>query len=84
MTRHTVVWVQSAENELVEIWLAAIDRNEITAATHWIDTHLSTNANMKGEALAEGLRSLNIPPFRVIFLVREDNAVVEVVRVSRI
>ena len=30
MTRYTVVWVQSVEDELVEIWLAAEDRNAVT------------------------------------------------------
>ena len=34
MTRYTVVWVQSVEDELVELWLATNDRNDVTAATH--------------------------------------------------
>ena len=34
MTRYTVVWVQSVEDELVELWLAANDRNDVTVATH--------------------------------------------------
>ncbi len=33
MIRYTVVWVQSVEDELAEIWLAANDRNDVTAAT---------------------------------------------------
>ncbi len=33
MTRSTVVWVQSVEDELVEIWLADKDRNAVTSAT---------------------------------------------------
>jgi len=84
VTRHTVGWVQSVENELAEIWLAADDRNEITIATHWIDSHLSTNADVQGEALAAGLRSLNIPPLRLIFTLQADDPMVEVVRGTRI
>ena len=84
MTRYTVVWVQSVEDELVELWLAANDRNDITAATHAVDKELGLDAGLKGEDLAEGLRSLNIPPLRIIFTVSEDDRLVEVVRVARL
>lgn len=84
MTRYTVVWVQSVEDELVEIWLAADDRNTITSATQAIDRELGTDPESKGEDVAEGLRSLNAPPLRVIFTVSTDDRVVEVVRVARL
>ena len=84
MTRYTVVWVRSVEDELVEIWLADNDRNAITSATHAIDRELGVDADSKGEDLAEGLRSINIPPLRVIFTVSTDDRLVEVVRVARI
>jgi hypothetical protein len=84
MTRYTVVWVLSVEDELVELWLAANDRNDITAATHAVDQELGLDAGLKGEDLAEGLRSLNIPPLRIIFTVSEDDRLVEVVRVARL
>ncbi len=84
MTRYTVVWVQSVEDELVEIWLAAEDRNAVTFATHSVDRELGTQADSKGEDLAEGLRSLNVPPLRVIFTVSKDDRLVEVVRVARL
>ena len=84
MTRYTVVWVQSVEDELVELWLAASDRNEVTAATHAIDKELGSDAESKGDDLAEGLRSLNIPPLRVIFTVSKNDRLVEVVRVARL
>ena len=83
-TRYTVVWVQSVEDELVEIWLAAKDRNDVTAATHAIDQELGLDASLKGDELAEGLRSLNIPPLRLIFTVSEDDRLVEVVRIARL
>jgi hypothetical protein len=84
MTRYTVVWVQSVEDELVELWLAANDRNDIAAATYAVDQELGLDAGLKGEDLAEGLRSLNIPPLRIIFTVSEDDRLVEVVRVARL
>ena len=84
MTRYTVVWVQSVEDELVEIWMAAEDRNAVTFATHAIDRELGAEADSKGEDLAEGLRSLNVPPLRIIFTVSTDDRLVEVVRVARL
>lgn len=85
MTRYTVVWVQSVEDELVEIWLASNsnDRIAITSATHAIDGELSRDAEGKGENVAEGLRALNVPPLR-IFTVITDDRVVEVVRVAQL
>lgn len=32
MSRFTVVWGPDAENQLIEIWLAADDRADVTAA----------------------------------------------------
>ena len=84
MTRYTVAWVQSVEDELIEIWLGASDRNAITSATHAIDRELGSDAESKGEVLSEGLRSLNVPPLRVIFTVSTDDRLVEVVRVARL
>jgi hypothetical protein len=84
MTRFTVAWVQSVEDELIEIWLSATDRNAITSATHAIDRELGLDAESKGEDLSEGLRSLNVPPLRVLFTVSTDDRLVEVVRVARL
>ena len=40
MTRYTVVWVQSAQDELADLWLNAPDRNAVTTAAHAIDQEL--------------------------------------------
>ena len=42
MTRFTVIWHREAEGELVELWLSASDRNEISAAVQSIDVALSS------------------------------------------
>ena len=84
MTRYTVVWVQSAEDELVEVWLAAEDRNAVTRATHVIDQELGSDASSKGEEISEGLRSLNVPPLRAIFTVSTKDRLAEVVRVVQL
>ena len=57
MNRYTVVWVKSAEDELVELWIASSDRSAVAAATHEIDRQLTTDPALKGEFLREGLRA---------------------------
>ena len=84
MTYYTVVWVQSAEDELVEIWMDGPDKNEISTATNAIDLILHSNAESKGSELSEGLRTLHCSPLRVIFSVRPADRIVEVVLVRRI
>ena len=81
MTRYTVVWVESAQDELADHWLRSPDRKAITAAVHIIDRELAEDAPVKGTMLREGLRALFSPPLRVLFSIREDDRVVEVLRV---
>lgn len=83
MTRYTVVWVESAHDELAALWLKASDRNAVTAAAHAIDQELGEDAPGKGSALKEGLRSLYTPPLKSIFTVREEDRIVEVLRVRK-
>ena len=78
MTRFTVVWVQSALDDLAEIWLEASDRNSVSKSADDIDRELAQDAPEKGNELREGLRSLLAPPLKVIFSVREPDRVAEV------
>lgn len=84
MNRYTVVWVRSAEDELVELWIASSDRSAVAAATHEIDRQLTTDPALKGEPLREGLRALNVPPVRVLYSVSDDDRIVEVAVVRAI
>jgi hypothetical protein len=81
MTRYTEVWNQSAQFELAELWLIAVDRSAVTSATHEIDQMLSADASTKGSELSEGLRSLIVSPLKVIFAASDDDRIVEVLRV---
>jgi plasmid stabilization system protein ParE len=80
MTRYTVVWVRSAQDELTEVWLSASDRQAVTLAAHLIETELAVDAARKGSELREGLRSFYVPPLKVIFAVYDDDRMVEVLR----
>jgi len=84
MNRYTVVWVKSAEDELVELWLASSDRTAVAAATHEIDRQLTTGPALKGESVKEGLRALNVPPVRVLYSVNDHDRIVEVALVRAI
>lgn len=84
MTRYTVTWHRHAEDELAELWLEATDRGEISAAVQAIDLTLAIDAASKGELVAEGLRSLNAPPLRVLFVTREADRVAQIELVRRI
>ncbi len=55
MNHYTVVWLRDAIDELGEIWLAAHDRNAVTAASAEIDRELASHAMAKGKPLSEGL-----------------------------
>jgi len=83
MTRYTVVWPGSSQDELAEIWLNVDDRNSVTAAVQVIDKQLAEDAPTKGIELSEGLRAFYEKPLRVLFAVREDDRIVEVLRVRR-
>jgi hypothetical protein len=84
MTRYTVVWHESALDELADLWMKASDRNAITAAAHLIDVELSEDAPSKGVEVSEGLRAFFAPPLRILFSVDGGDRKAEVLRVRRI
>lgn len=84
MIRCTVVWVESSQNELAELWMDGPGRDAITAAARDIDQALAIDPQNKGSELSEGLRAMFSPPLRVIFAVRPDDRIVEVLRVKRL
>ena len=84
MTRHTVIWVPSAENELGEIWLVATDQEEVANAANTIDRVLRDQAASAGEEVAEDWRRLDCPPLRVLFEVLAEDLVVRILKVKRI
>ena len=82
MSGVTVVWVESAEQELASIWLALPDRNKVAAATHEIDQALKRDAFGEGIQLCEGLYAIERGPLRALFEVLTDDKIVRVVKVK--
>lgn len=84
MSRHTVVWVFSAESELAEIWLAAADREDVSLATSSIENVLGERAAQAGEEVAEGLFGIDCPPLRALYEILSEELTVRVLKVKRI
>lgn len=82
MKAPTVVWVESAEQELASIWMALPDQNKVTSATHQIDEALKRDAIGESIELSEGLYAIQRGPLRAIFEVREADRIVRVVKVK--
>ena len=82
MTRYTVVWLQSSLDELADIWLNSGDRAAVASAADQIDGELAEDPGTKGFELSEGLRAFYVQPLRILFAVREDDRIVEVVKVK--
>ncbi len=83
MTRYTVVWSKGAQDESMEIWMAAQDRRDVTAAIDAMDRQLAVDASLQGIEIREGLRALVVPPIKVLFSVREADRIVEIAKVRR-
>lgn len=84
MTRYTVVWEEDIKSDLARIWLNSSQRSAVAIASDAIDRELAEEARVKGTIVTEGLRALTKPPLRVLFAVRGDDRIVEVVRVVEI
>ena len=84
MPKYTVLWHTEATNDLAELWIEAVDRRSLTIAADAIDRELSNNPISKGHELSEGLRVFVEPPLQVLFVVREDDRVAEVLRLKLI
>lgn len=79
----TVVWLPSAQDELIDIWLTSNDRQSVTEAANAIDQHLRRDAHQRGQPFF-GRRILAISPLLVNFTVSLDDRLVTVAQVQSI
>jgi mRNA-degrading endonuclease RelE of RelBE toxin-antitoxin system len=78
----TVVWVESAEQELASIWMALPDRNKVSHATHEIDQALQRDAIGQGVVVCEGLYAIERGPLRALFEVLSEDRIVRVLKIK--
>ena len=82
MTRWTVVWEESAEVMLGNIWLGTGQSQQVTEASHKIDEALKEDPHRHGKPLAEGLLVIERPPLRAVFTISDDDRMVRVLSLS--
>jgi hypothetical protein len=63
----TVEWSDAALDALAAIWLAASDRNAVTAAAHAVDQTLVDDADTVGRIVFDTVREYHQPPLGVEF-----------------
>jgi hypothetical protein len=76
--KYTVLWAPSAEAELTQLWLDAVDRNSIRTSADDIEQDLERDPLKVGESRSGNRRILLRPPLGVKYEVREDDRVVRV------
>lgn len=81
MTRYTVTWVKSAEDDLARIWMASSQQQAVADAADAIDARLAEDPDCQGSEVAEGLRRLRVMPLEVLYSVLDQDRVVEVANV---
>ena len=79
--RYTVVWKESAENQLANIWLNATHRDAVTNVARQIDVRLRYRPQFQGESRAKRRRILLVSPLGVKFEVDENDRIVRVLTV---
>jgi hypothetical protein len=84
MTRYTVVWLESALDDLARFWIKTVHRQALSDSADLADDYLATDAHIKGEVLGEGLRAVTVGLLRLYFVDREQDRVVEIAYVKRI
>jgi hypothetical protein len=82
MTKWTVVWEESAEIKLGNIWFGTGRSPTVVEASYQIDNALRDDPYRHGKPLAEGLFVIERPPLRAVFTISDDDRLVRVLSLS--
>ena len=82
--KHTVTWKPSVKQRLADIWITAPDRPAVTEAANAIDKSLRVDPLDQGESRSGSVRILIVLPLAVVYDVREDDRLVEVLSVRHV
>ena len=83
MTGYSLAWLPAAEDELADLWVAAPDRQAVTAAQAAIDRMLARDPLGLGTAVAEGLLKITVDPLTAYYEVDAARRHVTVSKVVR-
>ena len=81
--KFTVIWLPSAESRLLQIWLAARDRQAIQEANADIELVLANQPLTAGESRVGSFRIYCSGPLAVVYSVSELDRMVKVAEVTR-
>lgn len=81
MTTYTVVWHEKALDELAEIWIASEQQQAVTGSVNSVDRILRSAPSIKGVDFY-GDRLLVVFPLAVVYVVKDQDRVVEIVAVT--
>lgn len=84
MRNFTVTWHHSAQSELANLYLADPNPSTITRAANEIDRHLASNPTNQAIVVENGCYELTVLLLSVVFRIRHDDRIVEVLRVTRV
>ena len=75
--KYSVAWQPAALDELTSVWLAAVDRAAVTAASDWFDRELARDPFNVGESRASPLTFVAFrPPLGIEYEVVPDDRLV--------
>jgi hypothetical protein len=83
VTTYTVVWHEQALDELAAIWAASDRQQAVTESVSRIDRILRTDPAVKGVDFY-GDRLLVVVPLAVVYLVKEQDRIVEVLTATEL
>jgi len=78
VTKYTVVWHEQALDDLAAIWSASDRQQAVTESVSRIDRTLRTDPAVKGVDFY-GDRLLVVLPLAVVYVIKEQDRIVEVV-----
>ncbi|MFM8380023.1 MAG: hypothetical protein ACKOB1_11950 [Planctomycetia bacterium] len=81
MTTYTVVWHEKVLDELAEIWIASEQQQAVTESVKSIDRILRSDPSIKGVDFY-GDRLLVVLPLAVVYVVKDQDRVVEILAVT--
>lgn len=81
MTTYTVVWHEKALDELAGIWIASEQQQAVTGSVNRVDRILRSDPSIKGVDFY-GDRLLVVFPLAVVYVVKGQDRVVEIVAVT--
>ena len=82
--KYTVTWKPSVKQRLADIWMTAPDRRAVTTTADSIDKLLQVDPMDQGESRSGTTRILIVLPLAVVYDVRHEDRLVEVLSVRHV